>query len=93
MSPALWFGDSVVLTPPTKHIPAGTIITMRVNDELVTHRLIAEYNGGWPETKGDANNAADDFSESDLKIAGIVRLRLPWIGYTKLFLDYLLVKF
>jgi hypothetical protein len=54
---------------------------MSVDRSIVTHRLITDFQVGRPETKGDANNAPDDFSESNLKVAGIVRLRLPFIGY------------
>ena len=89
MSPTLWFGDVIVLTPPTQNITKGTIITMMVDGELVTHRLIADYNGGQPETKGDANNVNDDFSSSDLKIVGIERFRIPVLGYPSIYFRYL----
>ena len=85
MSPALRFGDAVIITRPTAIIPTGSIVTMSVDRSTVTHRLIANFQGGRPETKGDANNAPDDFSESNLKVAGIVRLRLPFIGYPIIF--------
>ena len=90
MSPTFKFGDAIVLTPPTQHIPKGTIITMKVDDELVTHRLVTDYNGGWPETKGDANNVTDYFSGSDLKIVGIERFSIPWLGYPSMYFRYLL---
>lgn len=92
MSPTLQLGDVIILTPPTSQIPRGTIITMAVNNELVTHRLVADYNGGWPETKGDANNVADNFKGSNLAIVGIVQARIPWLGYPKLYISYLLSK-
>jgi signal peptidase I len=86
MSPALRFGDAVIITRPTAIIPAGSIVTMSVDGSIVTHRLIADYKiGSWPQTKGDANNVADDFSASKLKVAGIVRLRLPFVGYPIIF--------
>jgi signal peptidase I len=82
MVPALWFGDIVIITRPTANIPAGTIVTMSVDDAIVTHRLIADYQtGSQPQTKGDANKIADDFSCSDLRIGGIVRLHIPLLGY------------
>jgi signal peptidase I len=92
MSPTLWFGDLIVLTPPKENIPAGTIITMSVDGGLVTHRLTTAYQGGLPETKGDANETTDNFSGNDLKIVGIVRLHLPLIGYPFMYLRYLLSK-
>lgn len=89
MSPSLWFGDVIVLTPPTQHIPEGNIITMQVDGGIVTHRLIEAYNGGVPKTKGDANTVFDNFDGDDIKIVGIVRFRIPGIGYPKLYINYL----
>lgn len=85
MSPALRFGDAVIITRPTVFIPAGSIVTMSVDRSIVTHRLTADFRGGRPETKGDANNVSDNFSKSSLAIDGIVRLRLPFIGYPLIF--------
>jgi len=93
MSPSLWFGDLIVLTPPTQHIPEGKIITMQVDGGFVTHRLVEAFDGGgWPETKGDANAVSDNFEGYDVKIVGIVRLRIPLLGYPKLYFDYLVNK-
>ncbi len=92
MSPALEFGDLIVVTPPTETIPAGTIVTMNVDGSLVTHRLLTQYQGGLPETKGDANQTADNFSGSNLKIVGIVRLYFPNFGYPFLYFRSLLSK-
>jgi signal peptidase I len=81
MSPTLNFGDLIIITPPTAKIPAGTIITMLVDGQVVTHRLIAAYEGGRPKTQGDANNVADDFSRDNLEIVGIERFNLPGLGF------------
>jgi signal peptidase I len=81
MYPSLGFGDLVVITPPTSNIPAGTIVTMSVDGSLFTHRLLEAYQGGLPETKGDANDIADNFSGNNLRIVGIVRLYFPLFGY------------
>ncbi len=51
---------------------------MSVDGSLVTHRLAAAYQGGLPETKGDANEVADNFSRNNLRIVGIVRLYFPF---------------
>jgi signal peptidase len=92
MSPTLWFGDLIVITPPTAIIPVGTIITMSVDGGLVTHRLLAEYQGGRPETKGDANESADNFSGSNMRIIGIVRFSIPLLGYPIFYIRSLLNK-
>jgi signal peptidase I len=92
MSPTFWYGDLIVVTPPTANIPSGTIVTMNVDGSLVTHRLIADYNGNKPETKGDANEIPDNFPGSNLKIVGIERFHIPWLAYPFFFLRYLLAK-
>jgi len=93
MSPALRFGDLIIVTPPTESITADTVITMSVDGAFVTHRLVSEYSGGWPETKGDANDVNDNFEGRNLKIVGIVRMRIPWLGYPFMYIRYLLNRF
>jgi signal peptidase I len=80
MSPTLWFGDLIVITPPTEKLLAGDILTMSVNGSLVTHRLVGFDAAGQPITKGDDNEIEDKFSYSDLQIVGIYRFRLPGFG-------------
>ena len=80
-------------TPPTESITADTVITMSVDGAFVTHRLVSEYSGGWPETKGDANDVNDNFEGRNLKIVGIVRMRIPWLGYPFMYIRYLLNRF
>ena len=90
MAPTLWYGDLMVVTPPSEEIPANTIVVMNIEGSLVTHRLLGYADGGRPITKGDANQSIDQFSNPDLKIVGICRLRLPGYGYPMLYLSRLL---
>lgn len=89
MSPTLNFGDFIVVTPPTQTIAAGTIIVMNVNGALVTHRLLTDFQGGWPETKGDDNNVADNFSGSNLTIVGVVHYYIPYLAYPFMYARHL----
>lgn len=87
MSPTLWFGDLIVVTPPPAGSPpVGTVALMRVNGSFVTHRIVGYDANGAPVTRGDANAVEDRFEKSSLQIVGICRLRLPGLGYPLLLL-------
>jgi len=81
MAPAIRPGDLIVVTPPTPQLKPGMIITLSVNGELVTHRLVAIRSDGSLETKGDANSASDGWQTSDIQVRGIYRGRIPLLGY------------
>jgi signal peptidase I len=90
MSPTLWFGDLMVVTPPTQPIPVNSIVLMNFGGSLVTHRLVGYDVDGRPITKGDANELVDNFATPKLQIMGIYRFHLPGVGYPILFLSRLL---
>lgn len=92
MSPTLWFGDLIVVTPLPKEIPVGSIVLMNVNGGLVTHRVIGFEDNGNLITKGDANDTTDDFKGNSVTVVGISRLRLPGFGYPLLYCRYLFSK-
>jgi signal peptidase I len=81
MSPAINPGDLIIITPPTKVLEPGMILTMRVDGKLVTHRLLGISSDGLVITKGDANNTPDNWDQNKLEIGGIVRGRIPYLGY------------
>ncbi len=92
MAPTLRYGDMIVVTPPGETDLLGKIVVMNIDGHLVTHRLIGYDETERPITKGDANEAIDQFGNPNLSIAGICRLRLPYLGYPLLFLSNLLAK-
>lgn len=63
----------------------GDIITFRVNDTVVTHRVIENRNGICT-TKGDDNKTADPVSVEQSQIIGRVVFCLPYLGYVIHFL-------
>ena len=91
MSPTLWFGDLIVVTPPAGTPPVNTIVLMTVNGKYVTHRVVGYDQDGVIITKGDANAVEDRFSPETVKIAGVYRFRLPGFGYPLLYLSNLRV--
>ena len=91
MSPTLWFGDLIVVTPPAGVPPVNAIVLMTVNGKYVTHRVVGYDQSGAVITKGDANAVEDRFSPETVRIAGIYRFRLPGFGYPLLYLSNLRV--
>lgn len=58
----------------------GDIITFRIDDTVVTHR-VTENRNGICTTKGDANKTADPVSVKESQIIGRVVFSLPYLGY------------
>ncbi len=81
MSPAINAGDVILITPPTTQVVPGMVITLRVDESLVTHRVVAALPGGQFITRGDANNAADEWGQSKVTFMGVYRARIPYLGY------------
>ena len=84
MSPTLAQGDAIVITPPPStvdEIEPGTIVTMEVGGQLVTHRWLGVSSAGVPMTEGDANRFADDWTDVEVRVVGVQRLRLPLVGH------------
>ena len=62
----------------------GEIIAYRTEKTIIVHRLIRIVNAGdelFYYTKGDANNEEDDYLIKKEDIIGIVRFKIPYIGY------------
>jgi len=81
MSPTLKYGDLVVITRPPRAIEEGTIVTLQVEDAIVTHRYLGYDENGRRMFKGDANLQPDDFSRTNYRIIGVVKLRIPLLGH------------
>ena len=62
----------------------GEIIAYRTEKSIIVHRLIRIVNIGdetFYYTKGDANEEEDDYLIKKENIIGIVRFKIPYIGY------------
>ena len=62
----------------------GEIIAFKAEKNIVVHRLIRIVNTGhelYYYTKGDANEEEDDYLIKKENIIGIVRFKIPYIGY------------
>ena len=85
MEPGIRTG-AVVFTKEGSFSPKkGDIITFRIDDTVVTHR-VTENRNGICTTKGDANKTADPVSVKESQIIGRVVFSLPYLGYVIHFL-------
>ena len=86
MYPKIHKGDIVLITDiDVKELKKGDIIRYRLDNYYVIHRImmITEDKNGELEfvTKGDNNSRKDVQNKTKDDIIGIVRFRIPYIGY------------
>lgn len=80
MAPTIHAGDAIVITRPPDVLRPGMILTLQVENRLVTHRLVGVEPDGTLVTRGDANDAADDWSGLSVHVVGRYRLQVPFVG-------------
>jgi signal peptidase len=84
MSPTIETGDMIVVRNRTDNLQVGDIVTYRVGNSLVTHRVmeITTDNGNVAYiTQGDANNTTDGNPITKDQIVGKYQFRIPFAGY------------
>ncbi len=88
MYPDLKKGDAIILEKVDKKnaddLKVGTIVAFLQDDKVITHRIIAveeKDNINYFTTKGDNNNTKDIQKKTKDDIIGIVRFRIPLLGY------------
>jgi len=88
MYPEIKRGDAIILEKiDNKNIETlekGMIIAFEENNQIITHRILSiDYENGteYITTKGD-NNATKDVTKKEKDdIIGIVKFKIPLIGY------------
>ncbi len=98
MYPALKRGDGIIIKKLTDkekdRLQVGDIIAFYDNGVIVTHRIIRIDKR--PEiqfvTKGDNNNTKDITKQKKDDIIGIVKIRIPLIGYPSIELNDMVNK-
>ncbi|OGO79225.1 MAG: signal peptidase I [Clostridiales bacterium GWB2_37_7] len=86
MSPGIETGDMVVIKKGNKNIKPGDIVTYRLEDVLVTHRVKDIFDTNTAEvfiTKGDANGIPDYKTVERSQILGKYMFKIPMGGYIK----------
>jgi signal peptidase I len=79
MEPAIHAGDLFWLAPLDEEIDPGTVITFRMGESIITHRVIAAEGGAFI-TQGDSNLMADPWPVPRSAILGTPVLRVPYLG-------------
>lgn len=78
MSGSIEVNDMIVIRERSSYA-VGDVITFERGGSLITHRIIAESEGGFI-TKGDANNTEDRDAVAPDSIVGKVVLVIPRVG-------------
>ena len=88
MYPALKKGDAIVIEEVTSKnvdtLKKDMIVAFYEEERIVTHRIVSiELDEGetYIITKGDNNDSKDVTKKKKDDIIGIVRLRIPYLGY------------
>ncbi|MBD3366115.1 signal peptidase I [candidate division WWE3 bacterium] len=75
---------TIILVDKTAPYKKGDVITFKIKDSLVTHRLIqtkTTENNRFLTTKGDANNYIDKIPLTSKDVLGRVIFTFPYLGY------------
>ena len=95
MSPVILKGDVVVVEKIDKKyglLEKGQVVAYKKDGIIVVHRLynIVKVDGEYFfYTKGDANEFVDNYKITEEMMIGIVKVRVPYIGYPTVWLNNL----
>ena len=94
MYPNISKGDVVVVeqlkAEELKDIIVGEVLVFRHNEIIIVHRVtkITESNGKLLfRTKGDNNNAEDNYDIEESQVVGVARFKIPFIGQPSVWLS------
>lgn len=84
-------GDAVIFEKVSLDtIEVGDILAYRNNGVIITHRVIYKSNNGKNiifKTKGDANNTDDKILIDSKDVLGVVKYKVPKIGYPTVWIN------
>jgi len=84
MKPTLSINDVVIIGPAEGKIKPGTIISYKVGDEFVIHRVVSAQDG-LIQTKGDANEDPDAEPVPISNVQGVFLCKIPYLGFLSAF--------
>ena len=93
MKPNINIGDIVIINQKYDHnkLKIDDIIAYEYENKIIIHRLVkiekVTENEYYYYTKGDANNAIDNYIIHDNMIKGIVKQKIPYLGYPTIWLN------
>ena len=92
MNPVIQRGDTIIFDKEYKKVKKGDILVFSNDGVIVVHRVIEIKNNGgkiYYRTKGDNNRVADQDLISHDQIIGIMKWRIPYIGYPSVWIKEL----
>ena len=92
MEPNISKGDVVIVDKEFNELKEGEVLAYYYDDKVVVHRIykIIDTNGEYfIYTKGDANNDYDKYKIDKSMIIGVVKIKIPIIGYPTILLNEL----
>ena len=97
MTPNINIGDTVIVEKLSEeellNLDLGQIIAFEKDGILIVHRIVDMYYKEGElvyQTKGDNNPDVDNYVVEVNKVKGIVRFRIPYIGYPSIWLNDLI---
>jgi signal peptidase I len=89
MAPNVSTGDVVLTTPlpESSPLPIGGVVTFRVDDRTIVHRIVSVNEDNSMVTAGDANPQLDPWTISREDITGQARLLVPYVGLPSLWMQ------
>lgn len=97
MTPIINKGDAIIVEKLTdeqfRDLKIGDVIAYEYDNRIIVHRIInieKKSNNSIYHTKGDYNDKPDNYDIEKTQIKGIVRYKIPYIGYPSVWLSELL---
>lgn len=94
MEPKVQVGDVLIIDKKGKKsvssLRVGEVIAYDSKGKTICHRIIKIIPSGkklYFETKGDANNAADQILVSEEDIIGVIKVKVAYVGYPSILIN------
>jgi signal peptidase len=84
MKPTLSINDVVIIGPAEGKIKPGTIVSYKLGEEFVIHRVVS-VEEGMVLTKGDANEEPDAWALPISNVQGVFLCKIPYLGFLSAF--------
>ena len=90
MEPVISKGDVVIVDKDFKKFESGDILAYAYEGKVIVHRIVKIIDAEdetFVYTKGDANNNYDNYKITKDMFIGIVKIKIPFIGYPTVLLN------
>lgn len=90
MTPHISKGDVVIVDKKFKNLEIGDVLAYKYEGKIIVHRvykIINNNNEYFIYTKGDANKDFDNYKITEDMFIGVVKIKIPLIGYPTVLLN------